>query len=502
MAAAAGDITGEELLRLIGKPEDAPEVQRFLKSLGEKDPVESSATAYVYPQKGIRIVFSPTRHIVLINLYTSRFFSRTTKFATYSGSLPYRLDFNKTRETVITTLGKPHKTVSTYFHYFEKMPVEMVLSFSTESIKAPLTGLTLKFKPCIEGDCVNGWGVWQNLEGDRYEGQWKGGKYHGEGSLYVAAKKVKQEGIWEEGVFKGRNYFSSQHLYDLLGKHQKSQEIEEIKQKNHQEYQKIKIAYDYTQYLFASKNFRLFFNDYGYLYKIELSRGGFQAFKHPVLEKIDGNTVDEHFIYHLLGSPQKETQHNMGKSWYYKDGKYDIRFNFDKNNYLEGVEIFLENEMASLAENKIAGECKKGDCVNGYGELVSVAGRYVGYFKNGKFEGKGIMHYANGGIYKGEFRANLRHGKGIYVWSDKSRYEGEWKDNLREGFGRMQYANQGRYEGYWHQNERSGQGSMYYPNGDRYSGQWYKNEASGKGILYQASGKIEAGTWKNGKKTN
>ncbi len=499
--AAAGDITGDELVRLIGKSENAPEVQRFLKSLGEQNRKEVGNT-YVYPEKGIRIVFSPTRRIAVINIYTTYFFGRTTNFQTYRGSLPYKLSFKKTRETVITTLGKPHKTVATYFHYFEKMPVEMILSFHSESIKSPLTGLTLKFKECTQGDCVNGWGVWQNLDGDKYEGEWKEGKYHGEGTLYVASKKIKQEGVWEAGVFKGKNYFSSQHLYNLLGKHQESEEVAQIAEDSKGKYEKNKLAYDYAQYLFASKNFRLFFNDYGYLYKIELTKGGFQKFKHPILDKIDGNTVDEHFIYHLLGSPQREAQHPIGKSWYYKDGKYDIRFNFDKYNHLEGVEIFLENDATVLAENKIEGECKKGDCENGYGEFVSVAGRYLGSFKDGKFEGKGVMHYASGGKYQGEFKANLRYGKGTYIWSDKSRYVGEWKDNQREGFGRMEYANKSRYEGDWKENERDGKGTMYYPNGDRYSGTWLHNEASGKGVMHRASGKIEAGTWQNGKKVN
>ena len=37
-------------------------------------------------------------------------------------------------------------------------------------------------------------------DGKKYEGMWKAGKYHGEGTLFNRGKKRK--GIWENGEFK------------------------------------------------------------------------------------------------------------------------------------------------------------------------------------------------------------------------------------------------------------------------------------------------------------
>ena len=38
---------------------------------------------------------------------------------------------------------------------------------------------------------------------------------------------------------------------------------------------------------------------------------------------------------------------------------------------------------------------------------------YEGYWKNDKFEGKGIYYYNNGNKYDGEWKNNIKEGKGI-----------------------------------------------------------------------------------------
>jgi len=59
------------------------------------------------------------------------------------------------------------------------------------------------FAECIKGDCTNGYGTftWKSGEfaGDRYVGEFKDGKPHGQGTYTYADGTVKK-GIWEKGV--------------------------------------------------------------------------------------------------------------------------------------------------------------------------------------------------------------------------------------------------------------------------------------------------------------
>ena len=55
-------------------------------------------------------------------------------------------------------------------------------------------------------------------------------------------------------------------------------------------------------------------------------------------------------------------------------------------------------------------------------------GRYEGYMKNEKREGKGTYYYCTGDVYTGEFKNDLKDGKGVYNYSNKDKYEGEYKE--------------------------------------------------------------------------
>ena len=48
---------------------------------------------------------------------------------------------------------------------------------------------------CIEGDCVNGYGTYSCADGDKYVGEWKSNKHHGQGTF-----------TWASGEFAGDKY--------------------------------------------------------------------------------------------------------------------------------------------------------------------------------------------------------------------------------------------------------------------------------------------------------
>ena len=93
-----------------------------------------------------------------------------------------------------------------------------------KSVCLPLIFFTLSFtvqSQCTTGDCKNGYGVYKWSDGDKYEGEWKDGKFHGKGNyfygngstftgvykhgkkhgegVFVDAKGKDFEGFWEHG---------------------------------------------------------------------------------------------------------------------------------------------------------------------------------------------------------------------------------------------------------------------------------------------------------------
>jgi hypothetical protein len=54
--------------------------------------------------------------------------------------------------------------------------------------------------------------------------------------------------------------------------------------------------------------------------------------------------------------------------------------------------------------------------------------KYIGQFKDGKFDGLGTYTYSDGTKYIGEFKNDLPNGQGTYIYSDGTKYTGRLKD--------------------------------------------------------------------------
>lgn len=485
---------GDNLFKLIGKPKTDPLVREFLNKLGIKDESLSSTSVWTYPENGIRIAFYKGAIVDKIMLYDDTYSANDKKFIAYSRKLPKNLTWSDTKSTTILKLGQPAKDNANYMEY-DNLPVDVVFYYDGSRIKSRLKGILLRFKHCISGDCQNGEGTYVERDGSRYEGEWKDGKRHGKGQL-VYTNGVTKKGFWEGGDYKGQDFFASNGLYDLLGKHKSSDEIKSASDKQKDGYQQIHLAYDHFKYVFNNNKLRFYFNDYGYLYKVAVNKSGFGEVSHPLTEKVTAYS-DQNYVAYIMGSPYKKYKYRTGSTWLYKDKKIDLRIRFDKNGIMDGIDVTL-NDDAVLA-NTEQGTCKTGNCQDGFGEFISESGRYVGKFKNGKFDGQGTMYYASGGYYKGDFVAGMRDGRGTYIWSDNSKYVGNWKNNQKHGVGSMHYQNKSRYEGQWYQDQRHGNGAMYYPNGEHYIGDWSYNSQTGKGTLYKSNGKQQTGVWQNGR---
>ncbi|KAL3663862.1 hypothetical protein V7S43_011274 [Phytophthora oleae] len=160
---------------------------------------------------------------------------------------------------------------------------------------------------------------------------------------------------------------------------------------------------------------------------------------------------------------------------------------------------------------------------HGYGELVFDAARnirYEGQFIEGKREGKGHMHYADGSAYVGDWKADVKCGRGIMTWMvlrsaddpedpvPLERYDGEWENDCQEGFGRHVWLlsplnasssssknphDKNWYEGEFHEGSRHGRGVFFYANGARYEGEWKANVKDGYGLFFYEDGRVFVG---------
>lgn len=123
------------------------------------------------------------------------------------------------------------------------------------------------------------------------------------------------------------------------------------------------------------------------------------------------------------------------------------------------------------------GPCKDG-YAHGKGVLVwefkklhvapIFAARYEGDVERGLAHGTGRKTFWDASVYEGEFRNGRFEGRGVMRDTD-GRYEGEWKAGLREGRGKMVFHAGGSYDGGWQSNNYFGDAEVVFPSGRKIS---------------------------------
>lgn len=185
--------------------------------------------------------------------------------------------------------------------------------------------------------------------------------------------------------------------------------------------------------------------------------------------------------------------------------KIEIKFmGFWKNNLFNGKGIYYY----------LDGERYEGDWINGkktgIGKLFSCYNKlkYSGQFENDMLHGKGIYFYSNGDIYDGDWNNCKREGKGIlYDYHGKLKYKGDFKNNKFHGFGvYYNYFDPKKfsYEGEFNQNKYEGQGKITNSLGDlEYEGHFKNGLFHGFGIFISKEKEKYQGVWienkRNGK---
>ena len=79
---------------------------------------------------------------------------------------------------------------------------------------------------------------------------------------------------------------------------------------------------------------------------------------------------------------------------------------------------------------------------NCFGTYTWAPGRkYVGEFKDNKYNGQGTLTDADGNKYVGEHKGGQPDGQGTFTYADGSKYVGEWKDGKYNGQGTFSLPN-------------------------------------------------------------
>jgi hypothetical protein len=112
---------------------------------------------------------------------------------------------------------------------------------------------------------------------------------------------------------------------------------------------------------------------------------------------------------------------------------------------------------------------------------------------------QGTYTTADGEKYVGEFKNGKYDGQGTYTFANGNKYVGEWKDSKRNGYFTATYTSGDKYVGEIKGDKRTGQGTYTFADGENYVGEWKNDKYDGQGTFTFANGTIREGIWKDDK---
>lgn len=152
--------------------------------------------------------------------------------------------------------------------------------------------------------------------------------------------------------------------------------------------------------------------------------------------------------------------------------------------------------------NKIKGLFKNGE-FTGNGHITSRPDDrgygYIGELKNFEFHGYG-KRFAGNLVYEGDFKNGKWDGRGVVIHDGgKYKYEGNFSDGKQNGYGKLTIGNV-IFSGVFKDDKPLGEFEIIYPNGQRYAGEINDFRPHGRGVLFSSSGSIAySGNWNTGR---
>ena len=151
----------------------------------------------------------------------------------------------------------------------------------------------------------------------------------------------------------------------------------------------------------------------------------------------------------------------------------DLKYTNNINFVIKNIEDLIKSSNQIIEDNKI--------------NLISMQKNFNEFISSNNFNIHKTQIYPDG-KYIGEFKNGMRDGKGIFYFNDGARYEGDYKCDKREGKGILYYPNGNIYQGDYKNNKKDGQGIMYYNNGNRAMGNYANGLPVGKHLMLDPFG--------------
>ncbi len=246
--------------------------------------------------------------------------------------------------------------------------------------------------------------------------------------------------------------------------------------------------------------------------------------KNEKVEKIikdNNNILHTNWIEFYSEDPIQEINKEISKTKKYEKG---IKITYINNNnptsdsieeIIENIESIYKGEINIITGEKIGnGEelYKNGSKIIGtfykntpFGWNIYIKENgilYIGLFKNGKLNGKGIQYIKDENnnliIYKGDFIDGLKNGEGIEE-NEYGKYEGHYENDKKKGKGKFYFNKGDYYEGDFNDDNFNGKGHFIWKkNGNEYIGEYINGIMNGEGLYKWNDKQYYKGQYKNG----
>jgi hypothetical protein len=273
-----------------------------------------------------------------------------------------------------------------------------------------------KLPPCPKENSYLRWnnciGTYTYTNGDKYVGEFKDGKWHGQGTLFFLDDGTKYSGEFKDDKPKGLGTFTFANGYIQKGIYADGKFVSTDKVNSPPVNQHNDVALNEE--------------------RIKLDADRQAQRKLPPCPPVDHSKKK-----HTGLGGRTEKWHNCFGKYVSEDNDwleshvYEGEFNGGTYNG-QGTKTFL-------GRSKYVGKFEDGSA------------NYVGKFKDGKYNGQGTFEFgSHNHKYVGEWKDGSINGQGTYTQADGTKYVGEWKNGAYHGKGIETYAD-GRpaKEGIW-----------------------------------------------------
>ena len=340
-----------------------------------------------------------------------------------------------------------------------------------------LTVLTSSFAlpPCQGSD----YSKWNNCFGDRiyengdkYSGDWQGGKRRGQGTFFwLGDTKWKGDmyvGAWLDNLRTGQGTytFADGNVY-----------VGEVVENIHTG-QATFFWKDGSKYVGEFKDFKL--NGLGIYYRTNGSISQAGIWKDGTL--LTSQYVDPNSFTRIA---KGNTSPSTAEAQRIENERKAAQLEEERRKFEEEKrQAALERQRIESQKGQTLPQCQGSETYkwnNCYGSwTASDGGQYAGEWKDGTFNGQGAFIWTSGDKVAGEFKSGKTNGLVVRYFPDGNRYEGEEKDGLKHGQGILYFLDDNKWKG------------------QRYVGEYQGDNRNGLGIFYRADGGIlESGLYKD-----